>query len=51
VFEALPEAGGIKRTGLAQTMERLFSSGKIKVEANVPPSKQSMSPLSWYLAA
>jgi RecA-family ATPase len=40
VFEGMPEANGAKRTGLAQAMERLFSTGKIKVETSGPPSKR-----------
>jgi hypothetical protein len=37
VFEGMPEAGGAKRNGIAQAMERLFSAGKIKIEARGPP--------------
>jgi RecA-family ATPase len=40
VFERMPEAGGAKSSGLAQAMERLFSTGKIKVETSGPQSKR-----------
>jgi RecA-family ATPase len=40
VFESMPEAGGAKRSGLAQAMERLFSARKIKVETSGPSSKR-----------
>jgi RecA-family ATPase len=40
VFEDMPEAGGLKSRALAPAMERLLSSGRIKVETFGPPSKQ-----------
>jgi len=40
VFECMPEAGAAERKGLAEAMERLFSTGKIKVETSGPQSKR-----------
>lgn len=40
IFEGMPEAGGAKRNGLAQAMERLFSARRIKVETSGAPSKR-----------
>ena len=35
-----PEANGAKSGGLAQAMERLFSTGKIKVETTSGPQSK-----------
>jgi RecA-family ATPase len=40
VFEALPEAAGFNRKALAESMERLFSAGRIEGKPVGPPSKQ-----------
>jgi RecA-family ATPase len=40
VFEAMPEAAGFKSKALMMAMERLFSAGRIKVEASGSESKR-----------
>jgi len=40
VFEAMPEARGLRRKGLADTMERLLSAGRIRQQTvGGPPSR------------
>ena len=40
VFEAMPEAGGVKNRAFMLAMERLLSTRRIKVEVSGPPSKR-----------
>jgi hypothetical protein len=40
VFEAMPEAGGLKRKAFAASMERHLSANRIKVEITGSASKQ-----------